>query len=63
VTPLWEQEEGLKVESPGLGTSLSRQMLHASHLAFTHPRTQIRLEFNSPCPPDMSQLIDLLKKS
>jgi 23S rRNA pseudouridine1911/1915/1917 synthase len=43
--------------------SLSRQMLHAGHLAFIHPRTQCRLEFTSPWPPDMSQLVDLLKKS
>ena len=55
--------QGLNPPLASVLASLSRQMLHASHLAFTHPRTQIRLEFNSPCPPDMSQLIDLLKKS
>jgi len=43
--------------------SLSRQMLHAGHLAFTHPRTQLQMEFTAPWPPDMTQLIDLLKKS
>jgi hypothetical protein len=37
--------------------------LHAGRLAFTHPRTQNQMEFTSPCPADMSQLIDLLKKS
>jgi 23S rRNA pseudouridine1911/1915/1917 synthase len=30
----------------------SRQMLHAWRLSFTHPRTNERLEFESPIPPD-----------
>ena len=60
------KKRGLKGLDPALAASLaslSRQMLHAGRLAFTHPRTQIQLEFTSPWPPDMSQLIDLLKKS
>ncbi len=57
---------GFKGLDPALSISLgslSRQMLHAGRLAFSHPRTQIQLEFTSPWPADMSQLLDLLKKS
>jgi len=60
------KKKGLKGLDPDLAAglaSLSRQMLHAGRLAFSHPRSQIRLEFTSPWPADMSQLIDLLKKS
>ena len=60
------KKRGLKGLDPALATSLaslSRQMLHAGRLAFAHPRTQIHMEFTSPWPADMSQLIDLLKKS
>jgi len=60
------KKRGLKGLDPALAislASLSRQMLHAGRLAFTHPRTQIQLEFTSPWPPDLSQLLDLLKKS
>ena len=65
--PLYgSKKRGLKGLDPDLAAglaSLSRQMLHAGRLAFSHPRTQLRLEFTSPWPADMSQLIDLLKKS
>ncbi|HSO72919.1 MAG TPA: RluA family pseudouridine synthase, partial [Thermodesulfobacteriota bacterium] len=65
--PLYgSKKRGLQGLNPALANglaSLSRQMLHAGRLAFTHPRTQTQLEFTSPWPPDMNQLIDLLKKS
>jgi 23S rRNA pseudouridine1911/1915/1917 synthase len=65
--PLYgSKKRGSKGLDPDLAAglaSLSRQMLHAGRLAFSHPRTQLRLEFTSPWPADMSQLIDLLKKS
>jgi len=32
--------------------SFSRQMLHAWRLAFTHPRTNSRVSFESPIPAD-----------
>ena len=36
---------------------LTRQALHACRLAFEHPMTAVRLEFNSPLPPDMANMI------
>ncbi len=37
---------------------VSRQMLHAARLAFTHPRTGERLAFEAPLPPDFANLIE-----
>jgi 23S rRNA pseudouridine1911/1915/1917 synthase len=37
---------------------LPRQALHAKTLAFTHPETKKRMEFNSDLPEDMSNVID-----
>lgn len=40
---------------------LSRPFLHAERLAFTHPRTQERMEFTAPIPADLeSVLMDLV---
>lgn len=36
-----------------------RQALHAKTLGFIHPTTGEQMDFNSPLPPDMQQLIDL----
>ena len=41
---------------------INRQMLHAGILGLTHPKTQIYLEFSSPLPEDMEEVIQLLKK-
>jgi 23S rRNA pseudouridine1911/1915/1917 synthase len=42
-------------------TKLTRPFLHAERLAFTHPRTQERLEFSAPLPEDLEAvLIDLV---
>jgi len=38
-----------------------RQALHAARLGILHPRTQTPLEWNSPLPDDMSQLIKVLR--
>lgn len=38
-------------------TIVRRQALHAARLGFVHPRTQKYLEFTSPLPPDMEQLL------
>lgn len=35
-----------------------RQALHAKSLAFTHPKSQVRLEFESAIPDDMQTLIE-----
>jgi 23S rRNA pseudouridine1911/1915/1917 synthase len=37
---------------------LERPFLHAARLAFTHPTEERRLEFTSPLPPDLQQVLD-----
>ena len=37
---------------------LERPFLHSSHLAFTHPADQRRVEFDSPLPLDLQAVID-----
>jgi len=39
---------------------LQRPFLHASRLAFTHPRDGRRLEFACPLPPDLEDVLDEL---
>ena len=41
--------------------ALGRQALHASVLGFAHPRTGETLHFESPLPPDITNLIAALK--
>jgi len=38
-----------------------RQALHASRLGFVHPESGESIEFRAPLPPDMHQLLDVLK--
>jgi len=38
-----------------------RQMLHAEHLTFTHPRTGLSLQFQAPIPDDMRNLLTWLR--
>ena len=38
-------------------TRLTRPFLHAERLAFTHPRTQERLQFTAPLPDDLEAVI------
>ncbi len=38
-----------------------RQALHAAHLGFAHPITGQALAFDSPLPPDMQALLDILR--
>jgi 23S rRNA pseudouridine1911/1915/1917 synthase len=40
---------------------LQRPALHAARLAFTHPATGERLEFESRLPPDLQDLLPLLR--
>jgi len=37
--------------------NLGRHFLHAEKLAFTHPETGQRVEFNSPLPPELAGLL------
>jgi 23S rRNA pseudouridine1911/1915/1917 synthase len=45
------------VAEPALG----RQFLHATRLAFTHPFTRERVEFESPLPPELDGYLDALR--
>jgi 23S rRNA pseudouridine1911/1915/1917 synthase len=38
-----------------------RQFLHATHLGFTHPATQQPMEFNSPLPAALAEVVRLLE--
>jgi 23S rRNA pseudouridine1911/1915/1917 synthase len=38
-------------------TKVTRPFLHAERLAFTHPRTQERLEFTAPLPEDLEAVL------
>ncbi len=40
--------------------ALGRQFLHAAKLAFNHPISDARLEFNAPLPPELNSLLDLI---
>ncbi len=40
---------------------MHRQALHAQRLVFTHPRTGERVQFVSPIPPDMKDLLECLR--
>jgi len=39
-----------------------RQALHAGALAFDHPRTGARLSLESPPPPDLARLLEVLRR-
>lgn len=41
---------------------VTRQMLHAALLGFTHPMTKERVEFQAPLCDDMQGLLDLLRR-
>jgi len=40
---------------------MNRQALHAQRLIFTHPRTEERVQFFSPLPQDMKEVLEWLK--
>ncbi len=40
--------------------NLGRHFLHAEKLAFTHPQTGKRVEFNSPLPRELAELLTIL---
>ena len=40
--------------------NLGRHFLHAEKLAFSHPRTNERVEFSSPLPAELSELLTVL---
>ena len=48
----WKKKENL---------GLDRQFLHSYRLAFTHPITGERMEFEDTLPPDFQEVIDELE--
>ena len=40
--------------------NLGRHFLHAEKLAFTHPKTGERVEFESPLPPELAGLLEVI---
>jgi 23S rRNA pseudouridine1911/1915/1917 synthase len=42
--------------------ALSRQALHAEHLAFVHPVSGTLLKFNSQLPPDLAEIVAAFKE-
>jgi 23S rRNA pseudouridine1911/1915/1917 synthase len=42
--------------------ALPRQALHAARLSFEHPVSGTLLEFNSPLPADLAEIVDTLKE-
>ncbi|MDO7907391.1 RluA family pseudouridine synthase [Paenibacillus sp. JX-17] len=57
---MYRLEEQNLPAAAALDTSIGRQALHASELAFVHPVTKERMIFEAPLPPDMEQLEALL---
>mgnify|MGYP000850623164 FL=1 len=52
------------IEPPALRAALkrlSRQALHASRLSFSHPVTGREMNFESPLPEDMAEVVDFLR--
>jgi len=43
------------------GIDLDRPFLHAERLAFDHPVTGAPLEFRAPLPPELDEVIQLLR--
>ena len=41
-------------------TIITRQALHAGELSFVHPITKKQMEFHSPLPTDMQELLNYL---
>jgi 23S rRNA pseudouridine1911/1915/1917 synthase len=64
--PTYGGRRGLAaIEPPALRQGLqkfSRQALHAATLGFTHPVSGEYLEFSSPLPADMAEVLALLRK-
>lgn len=62
--PLYGQPRRLRAgtdaELAGLLNGLGRQFLHAWLLGFVHPASGETLEFHSPLPPELQQILDYL---
>lgn len=47
--------------APEFAKFFPRQALHAGYLSFIHPRTQEKVSFSAPMPPDMQDLLENLE--
>jgi 23S rRNA pseudouridine1911/1915/1917 synthase len=54
---------GGKKAAKNLPVSVPRQMLHAWRLEFAHPVTGEAMSFESPIPPDMEKVIEMLRNT
>jgi 23S rRNA pseudouridine1911/1915/1917 synthase len=64
--PLYAGRQWRNLGSPQQQTacrSFPRQALHARRIAFTHPASGQRVEFEAPVPRDMDELIETLRAS
>jgi 23S rRNA pseudouridine1911/1915/1917 synthase len=52
---------GDKLYAPKLAKDFARQMLHAWKVAFDHPRTGERLNFEAPIPIDLNEAMQFLQ--
>ncbi|MFP4387642.1 MAG: RluA family pseudouridine synthase, partial [Desulfococcaceae bacterium] len=63
--PVYGSPKAMKGASPAVQRLLEpmdRQMLHARRIRFTHPATQMFLEFEAPLPSDMAELLTRLRE-
>lgn len=66
--PLYGKHRGLNASGPHAdeadeaARAFPRQALHAAVLGFTHPITKEELRFESQLPPDISALLDALRR-
>jgi 23S rRNA pseudouridine1911/1915/1917 synthase len=57
------RRRGSARETADVLAACPRQALHAAGLAIDHPATGARLQLRSPWPPDLSQVVDGLRKA
>jgi 23S rRNA pseudouridine1911/1915/1917 synthase len=64
--PLYAGRQWRNLEDPRVQSacrSFPRQALHARRLAFEHPVTKDAVEFEAPLPPDLEELLRVLRES
>jgi 23S rRNA pseudouridine1911/1915/1917 synthase len=59
--PLYGSRRGRALPETGPGRSVRRHALHAATIAFRHPRTGEALRIEAPLPPDLAELLELLR--
>ncbi len=59
---LGDRKYGRKIDLPGPFIKVSRQMLHAHRIEFSHPETGRRMNFTAPLPADMRTVLRQLRE-